>query len=99
MNGRVTFTPVFTGGADAFPELNPAEFAHPKPIRARIVDGFVRVEVVDGEDDEEVVTLQPLHLMVTVDDEATQVWSWRAEFSEMTVGESGATVPLPAWSF
>ena len=99
MNGRVTFTPVFTGGLIAFPELSPPEFAHPKPIRARIVNGFVLVEVVDGEDDEEVVTLQPLHLMVTVDDEATQVWSWRAEFSEMTVGESGTTVPLPAWSF
>ena len=99
MNGRVTFTPVFTGGLIAFPELSPPEFAHPKPIRARIVNGFVLVEVVDGEDDEEVVTLQPLHLMVTVDDEATQVWSWRADFSEMTVGESGTTVPLPAWSF
>ena len=99
MNGRVTFTPVFTGGLIAFPELSPPEFAHPKPIRARIVDGFVLVEVVDGEDDEEVVTLQPLHLMVTVDDEATQVWSWRAEFSEMTVGESGTTVTLPEWSF
>ena len=95
MNGRVTFTPVFTGGVIAFPELSPPEFARPEPIRARIVDGFVRVEV--GVD--ETLTLQPLSLMVTVDDEASQVWSWRAEFDEILIGASDDYVNIPAWSF
>src|SRR5690606_6735505 len=80
MNGTVTFSPVFAGGVIAFPELSPPEFAVPRPIRAKIVDGFVRVEVSEGTGDEAVTTLQPLALMVTVDDEASQVWSWRAEF-------------------
>ena len=95
MNGTVTFTPVFTGGVIAFPELSPPEFARPEPIRARIVDGFVRVEV--GVD--ETLTLQPLSLMVTVDDEASQVWSWRAEFSDILLGGSDEYVNIPAWSF
>ena len=95
MNGRVTFTPVFTGGVIAFPELSPPEFARPEPISALIVDGFVRVAV--GVDDG--VTLQPLTLMVTVDDEATQTWSWRADFSDIAFGSDGNSVAIPAWSF
>ena len=95
MNGRVTFTPVFTGGVIAFPELSPPEFAHPEPISARIIDGFVQVQV--GTDDD--VSMQPLSLMVTVDDEATQTWSWRAEFTNMRIGNGEAEVQIPSWSF
>ena len=95
MNGRVTFTPVFTGGVIAFPELSPPEFAHPEPISARIIDGFVQVQV--GTDDD--VSMQPLSLMVTVDDEASQVWSWRAEFTNMRIGTGEVEVTIPAWSF
>ena len=95
MNGRVTFTPVFTGGVIAFPELVPPEFAHPEPISARIIDGFVQVQV--GTDDD--VSMQPLSLMVTVDDEASQVWSWRAEFTNMRIGDGEVEVTIPAWSF
>ena len=99
MDGRVTFTPVFTGGVIAFPELSPPEFAHPRTIHAKIVDGFVRVEVNEGEGDDEHIALQPLSLMVTVDDEASQVWSWRAEFSEILIGASDEYVQIPSWSF
>lgn len=99
MNGRVTFTPVFTGGVIAFPELSPPEFAHPRTIHAKIVDGFVQVEVNEGEGDDEQIVLQPLSLMVTVDDEASQVWSWRAEFSEILIGASDEYVQIPSWSF
>ena len=99
MNGRVTFTPVFTGGVIAFPELSPPEFAHPRTIHAKIVDGFVQVEVNEGEGDDEHIVLQPLSLMVTVDDEASQVWSWRAEFSEILIGASDEYVQIPSWSF
>ena len=99
MNGRVTFTPVFTGGVIAFPELSPPEFAHPRTIHAKIVDGFVQVEVNEGEGDDEHIVLQPLSLMVTVDDEASQVWSWRAEFDEILIGASDEYVNIPAWSF
>ena len=95
MNGRVTFTPVFTGGVIAFPELSPPEFAHPEPISARIIDGFVQVQV--GTDDD--VSMQPLSLMVTVDDEASQVWSWRAEFTNMRIGTGEVEVTIPTWSF
>ena len=95
MNGRVTFTPVFTGGVIAFPELSPPEFAHPEPISARIIDGFVQVQV--GTDDD--VSMQPLSLMVTVDDEATQTWSWRAEFTNMRIGDGEVEVTIPSWSF
>ena len=95
MNGRVTFTPVFTGGVIAFPELSPPEFAHPEPISARIIDGFVQVRV--GTDDD--VSMQPLSLMVTVDDEASQVWSWRAEFTNMRIGTGEVEVTIPSWSF
>ena len=95
MNGRVTFTPVFTGGVIAFPELSPPEFAHPEPISARIIDGFVQVQV--GTDDD--VSMQPLSLMVTVDDEASQVWSWRAEFTNMRIGDGEVEVTIPSWSF
>ena len=95
MDGQVLFTPVFTGGVIAFPELVPPEFAHPEPIRAKIIDGFVRVEVAVGDD----VSLQPLSLMVTVDDEASQVWSWRAEFTNMRIGNGEVEVTIPAWSF
>ena len=95
MDGQVVFTPVFTGGVIAFPELVPPEFAHPKPIRAKIIDGFVRVEVAVGDD----VLVQPLSLMVTVDDEASQVWSWRAEFTNMRIGTGEVEVTIPAWSF
>ncbi|WP_219921637.1 collagen-like protein [Brevibacterium oceani] len=99
MNGRVKFTPVFTGGVIAFPELVPPEFAHPRTIHARIVDGFVQVEVKQGTGDDEEIVLQPLTLMVTVDDEASQVWSWRAEFYEILIGASDEYVKIPAWSF
>ena len=99
MNGRVTFTPVFTGGVIAFPELSPPEFAHPRTIHAKIVDGFVQVEVNEGEGDDEQIVLQPLTLMVTVDDEASQVWSWRAEFDEILIGASDEYVKIPSWSF
>ncbi len=99
MSGRVTFTPVFTGGVIAFPELIPPEFAHPRTIHARIVDGFVQVEVNEDEGDDEQIILQPLSLMVTVDDEASQVWSWRAEFDEILIGASDEYVKIPAWSF
>ena len=34
MNGKITFTPIFTGGVIAFPELVPPEFARPEPITA-----------------------------------------------------------------
>ena len=95
MNGRVTFTPVFTGGVIAFPELSPPEFAHPEPISARIIDGFVQVQV--GTDDD--VSMQPLSLMVTVDDEASQVWSWRAEFTNMRIGTGEVEVTIPSLSF
>ena len=88
MDGQVLFTPVFTGGVIAFPQLVPPEFAHPEPIRAKIIDGFVRVEVAVGDD----VSLQPLSLMVTVDDEASQVWSWRAEFTNMRIGTGEAEI-------
>ena len=95
MDGQVVFTPVFTGGVVAFPELVPPEFAHPKPIRARIIDGFIRVEVAVGDD----LLVQPLSLMVTVDDEASQVWSWRAEFTNMRIGTGEVEVTIPSWSF
>lgn len=95
MNGRVTFTPQFTGGLISFPRLVPPEFAHPEPIEARIVDGFVMVEVSDGE----TLTLQPLSLMMTVDDEATQNWSWRADFSEVYIGGDTETTAISPWSF
>src|SRR5699024_1914399 len=99
MNGRVTFTPVFTGGVIAFPELSPPEFARPRTIQAKIVDGFVRVEVNEGTGDDVEAVLQPLSLMVTVDDEASQVWSWRAEFDEILIGASDEYVQIPSWSF
>ena len=97
MNGRITFTPVFTGGVIAFPRLSPPEFAHPKPINALIVDGEVKVEV--GGSETEAPVIQPLSLMVTVDDEATQVWSWRAEFDDVLIGSSDEYVNIPTWSF
>ena len=99
MDGRITFTPVFTGGVIAFPELSPPEFAHPRTIHAKIVDGFVQVEVNEGEGEDEQIVLQPLSLMVTVDDEASQVWSWRAEFDEILIGASDEYVQIPSWSF
>ena len=95
MNGRVTFTPQFTGGLISFPKLVPPEFAHPEPIEARIVDGFVMVEIWDGE----TLTLQPLSLMVTVDDEATQNWSWRADFTEIYIGDAVDPTPISPWTF
>ena len=97
MNGRITFTPVFTGGVIAFPRLSPPEFAHPKPINALIVDGEVKVEV--GGSETEAPVIQPLSLMVTVDDEATQMWSWRAEFEDVLLGSSDEYVNIPTWSF
>ena len=99
MDGKITFTPIFTGGVIAFPELVPPEFAHPKPITAYIHDGFVRVDVTTGTGEDAVVTEQPLSLMVTVDDEASQVWSWRADFDEILIGESDEYVQIPSWSF
>ena len=97
MNGLVKFTPVYTGGVIAFPELSPPEFAKPEPIYARIVDGFVRVEVLSGGGEESTSSMQPLYLMVTVDDEATQVWSWRADFSNITFDLAGDNVEIPSW--
>src|SRR5699024_7182210 len=35
----------------------------------------------------------------TVDDEASQVWSWRAEFDEILIGASDEYVTIPSWSF
>ena len=99
MNGKITFTPIFTGGVIAFPELVPPEFARPEPITAYIHDGFVRVDVTTGTGEDAVVTEQPLSLMVTVDDEASQVWSWHAEFDEILIGESDEYVQIPSWSF
>lgn len=95
MNGRVTFTPQFSGGVISFPRLTPPEFAHPEPIEARIVDGFVMVEVADGDS----TVLQPVSLMVTIDDEATQNWSWRADFSEVLIGDAMDYTPIPSWTF
>lgn len=97
MDGTVTFTPVYTGGVIAFPKLVPPEFARPETIRAKIVGGETFVEVASGT--EESPTLQPLSLMVTVDDEATQTWSWRAEFSNMRVFGGNGELSIPAWSF
>ena len=97
MDGTVTFTPVYTGGVIAFPNLVPPEFARPETIRAKIVGGETFVEVASGT--EEPPTLQPLSLMVTVDDEASQVWSWRAEFSNMRVFGGNGELSIPAWSF
>ena len=97
MDGTVTFTPVYTGGVIAFPNLVPPEFARPETIRAKIVGGETFVEVASGT--EEPPTLQPLSLMVTVDDEATQTWSWRAEFSNMRVFGGNGELSIPAWSF
>ena len=99
MDGKITFTPIFTGGVIAFPGLVPPEFAHPKPITAYIHDGFVRVDVTAGTGEDAVVTEQPLSLMVTVDDEASQVWSWRADFDEILIGASDEYVQIPSWSF
>ena len=96
-SGRVTFTPIFTGGLIAFPNFNPPEFVRPERITARIIDGFVKVEVSAGED--EPTTQQSLSLMVTVDDEASQVWSWRADFEDMHISGEDQYVQIPSWSF
>ena len=96
-SGRVTFTPIFTGGLIAFPNFNPPEFVRPERITARIIDGFVKVEVSAGED--EPTTQQSLSLMVTVDDEASQVWSWRADFEDMIITGTDEYVSVPSWSF
>ena len=95
--GRVTFTPVFSGGLIAFPNLTPPEFVRPEPITARIIDGFVKVEISPGED--EPIVQQPLSLMVTVDDEASQAWSWRADFYDMIISGDETFTTVPAWSF
>ena len=95
--GRVTFTPVFSGGLIAFPNLTPPEFVRPEPITARIIDGFVKVEISPGED--EPIVQQPLSLMVTVDDEASQAWSWRADFYDMIISGDETFTTVPSWSF
>ena len=99
MNGRIKFIPVYTGGLISFPNYVPPEFARPEPIIARIVDGEVRVSVIIGEGDEAETVLQPLSLMVTLDDEASQTWSWRAEFSDIQVWGQDDYVTIPSWSF
>lgn len=99
MNGGVVFTPRFSGGLIAFPELSPPEFVQPEPIPARIVDGFIMVEVTQGEGEEATTVLQPLSLMVTEDEEASQVWSWRAEFHDIRIGRAYASETLQSWTF
>lgn len=99
MNGWVTFTPKYANGIISFPDLNPPEFVQPEPITARIVDGFVVVEVsTTGEDDTQ-TELQPLKLMVTDDDEASQVWTWKASFQDITVLGEDSYRSIDSWEF
>lgn len=99
MSGRVKFIPQFTGGLISFPDLVPPEFARPEPIEARIVDGFVMVEVAVRDGDVVTNILQPLVLMVTEDEEATQAWSWRADFREILIGDATEYASISSWTF
>lgn len=99
MSGRVTFTPMLRNDLVSFPALAPPEFVRPTPIKARIIDGFVMVEVAIGTGDDITDVLQPLSLMVTIDDEASQVWSWRADFYEIIIGGSEQYSGIDSWTF
>lgn len=97
MNGRALFTPIYTGGVIGFPGYVPPEFARPEPIPALVIDGEVRIQVGGGDFEEP--TTQPLSLMVTVDDEATQEWSWKVDFSDMQVAGRDDYVDVPSMAF
>ena len=97
MSGRALFTPIYTGGVIAFPGYVPPEFARPEPIPALVIDGEVRIQVGGGDFEEP--TTQPLSLMVTVDDEATQVWSWKVDFSDMQIAGRDDYVTVPSMTF
>lgn len=99
ISGRVRFTPRYSGGLVTFARRVPPEFARPEPIDALIVDGFVMVEVSTGTGDETTSILQSLSLMVTDDDEADQTWYWTAEFSNVYVPRTGASITIPPKTF
>lgn len=93
LNGYGTAHPKFKGGSVVFTEQG--EFAIPRDIPVRVVDGHLMVEVLDGED----VVLQPLYLPVTVDERANQNWSYQLTFGTLTIGERGDEITHPPLSF
>lgn len=94
LNGYGTARPYFRGGSIVFTEIG--EFAIPRDIPVRIVDGHLMTEVLVGEE----TILQPLFLPVTVDERANpKGWSWRLTFEQLHIGESGEEVEHPTLSF
>ena len=93
LNGYGTAHPKFKGGSVVFAEQG--EFAIPRDIPVRVVDGHLMVEVFDGDE----LILQPLFLPVTVDARANQNWSYQLTFGALTIGERGDEITHPPLSF
>lgn len=93
LNGYGTAHPKFRGGSVVFSELG--EFAVPRDIPVRVVDGHLMTEVFS--DDE--VILQPLFLPVTVDERANQNWSYQLTFDSLTIGDMGEQITHPPLNF
>ena len=90
LNVHIDFVPRFRDGVIAYPHLNPPEFVHPEPIQAVLQDGYVMTTVTVDEE----TTVQPVELMVSEDDEATQTWQWEAIFRDIRVGQWGDEIQI-----
>ena len=95
LNGQIEFIPRYRGGVIAYPHLDPPEFVRPEPIQAVLQDGYVMTQVSV---DEETV-IQPVELLVSDDDEATQSWQWEAVFRDIRVGRWGDEVSISPLRF
>ena len=95
LNGQIEFIPRFRGGVIAYPRLDPPEFVRPEPIQAVLQDGYVMTQVSSGEE----TVIQPVELLVSDDDEATQTWQWEVVFRDIRVGRWGDEVNISPLRF
>lgn len=95
LNGQIEFIPRYRDGVIAYPRLDPPEFVRPEPIQAVLQDGQVMTQVTV----EEETVVQPVELLVSDDDEATQSWQWEAVFRDIRVGRWGDEVSISPLRF
>lgn len=95
LNGQIEFIPRHRGGVIAYPHLDPPEFVRPEPIQAVLQDGYVMTQVSVGEE----TVIQPVELLVSDDDEATQSWQWEAVFRDIRVGRWGDEITISPLRF
>lgn len=87
VTGTVEFTPKLPkGDVIAYPE----EFVKPMPITGRIIAGELFANWAESDQEEP----RPLHLPVTVDDEADQTWSWIMRVSSLLIDGQEASIKM-----